>query len=42
VKTYYTKPLHTLPVFEYLGYKEGDFPVAEQATKEVLTLSVYE
>ena len=41
-KIYYTKLLHLLPVFKYLGYKKGDFPVAERATKEVLTVNLYE
>ena len=27
--------------FDYLGYKEGDFPQAEKAAKEVLSLPVY-
>lgn len=38
---YYPQPLHLQPVFEYLGYKEGDFPVTEQATHEVLSLPMY-
>jgi len=28
-------------VFKYLGYKEGDFPEAEKAVKEVLSLPIY-
>ena len=40
-KIYYSKLLHQLPVFEYLGYKEGDFPVAEQVAKECLTVNIY-
>ena len=31
-------PLHLQPVFEYLGHKEGDFPVAEQAAVQGLSL----
>jgi dTDP-4-amino-4,6-dideoxygalactose transaminase len=40
-KIYYSKLLHLLPVFKYLGYKKGDFPVAEKAAQEVLTVNVY-
>lgn len=38
---YYPQPLHLQPVFEYLGYKEGDFPVTEQATYVALSLPMY-
>lgn len=41
-KIYYSKLLHFQPCFQYLGYKKGDFPVAEQAAKEVLTVNIYE
>jgi dTDP-4-amino-4,6-dideoxygalactose transaminase len=37
---YYQKPLHLQPCFEYLGYQEGHFPVAEQMCREVLSLPV--
>lgn len=39
--TYYPVPLHEQKVFESLGYKKGDFPVAEKLSKKTLTIPVY-
>ena len=33
--------LHLLPVFKYLGKREGDFPVAEKTGKEILSLPMF-
>jgi perosamine synthetase len=38
---YYHKPLHTYPHIQKLGYKAGDFPEAEKAAAEVLSLPVH-
>ncbi len=38
---YYPKCLHEQPVFESCGYRCGDFPVAEKAAKEVISLPMH-
>ena len=38
---YYPKCLHEQPVFVHLGYKWGDFPVAEKASREVISLPMH-
>lgn len=38
---YYPKCLHEQPVFSGLGYKWGDFPESERASREVLSLPMH-
>lgn len=38
---HYPIPVHLLPAYEDLGYKKGDFPHAEQAADEVLSLPMF-
>lgn len=38
---YYSKPIHLQPPYQFLGYKEGSFPEAERACKEVLALPIF-
>ncbi len=38
---HYPIPLHLQPCFEHLGYKKGDFPVAEELAEQGLSLPMY-
>jgi perosamine synthetase len=40
-RVYYPKPLHLHKHFKQLGYKQGDFPEAERASQEVISLPVH-
>lgn len=35
---HYPTPIHLLPAFSHLGFKKGDFPVAENLAKNILSL----
>jgi len=38
---FYPSPLHVQKAYQSLGYKQGDFPEAEKAAQEVLSLPVF-
>lgn len=38
---YYPMPLHLQNAYKYLGYKKGDFPIAEKISQNILALPIY-
>ncbi len=38
---YYPVPLHLQKAYQYLGYREGDFPVTENLCKSVISLPIH-
>lgn len=38
---YYPLPLHLQEAYRFLGYSEGDFPVAEECSRQVLSLPMH-
>jgi dTDP-4-amino-4,6-dideoxygalactose transaminase len=38
---YYPLPVHQQPAYAYLGYRAGQFPVAEQLCQQVLSLPIH-
>lgn len=41
LNVHYPRPLHLMPAYERLGYREGAFPEAERAAREVFSLPMY-
>ena len=41
-KVHYPIPLHLQEAAQYLGYKQGDFPVCEEHCRTIITLPVHQ
>ena len=41
-KVHYPVPVHLQPAAQYLGYKEGDFPTAEEDSRTMITLPAHQ
>lgn len=39
--THYPYPIHLMKAYEFLGYRDGDLPITESLSKEVLSLPMY-
>jgi len=39
---HYPAPVHLVPAFYFLGYKKGDFPVAEKLSERILSLPFHQ
>lgn len=39
---HYPAPVHLVPAFSFLGYKKGDFPVAEKLSEQILSLPFHQ
>jgi len=38
---YYPQPLHIQECFSYLGYQEGDLPISEKISSQVISIPIY-